>query len=79
MPNGMILFYHLMSPRITDLFRRPLEPQGAWMVCAAQCFHSPVQREYPQAAEKPFPSVILSPFAVILSEAKNHAPPLRVN
>ena len=32
-----------------------------------------------QAAEKPFNAVILSPFAVILSAAKNLALPLRVN
>jgi len=32
-----------------------------------------------QAAEKPYNAVILSPFAVILSAAKNLALPLRVN
>ena len=32
-----------------------------------------------QAAEKPYHAVILSPFAVILSAAKNLALPLRVN
>jgi hypothetical protein len=32
-----------------------------------------------QAAEKRSNTVILSPFAVILSAAKNLAPPLRVN